>query len=70
MSAPRFTVFAPPHCLTPQLRDNCPHKPGAIPPPWIVAQFPTLGGGMTTGQGRAQAVRLARKIARLLNERA
>lgn len=51
-----------------QLRDNKSNSDmGYIGAQGIVAVFPTVGGGLTTKQDYTQAVKLARKICRMLN---
>lgn len=50
-----------------QLRDNQPDKFRVSSSRGIVAVFPTLGAGYTTWQDSKQALRLARKICKLLN---
>jgi len=57
----RYTVYAPTGCLIPQLRDDRANGLG------IIAVAPTIGGQWATSQGRDQAVRFLRKVARLLN---
>lgn len=61
----RYTVYSAPGSNI-QLRDSKPDKYRKTDR-GIVAVFPTLGGGYVTWQTQLEAMKLARKIARLLN---
>jgi hypothetical protein len=64
MKKKRFTVYSRPG-VTVQLRDS--RKLCDRGEQGIVAVFPTVGCGYTTWQDHDQAVRLARRIVKLLN---
>lgn len=66
----RFSTYELPYQI--QIRDNS-TKPNQFTAfhgqsVGIVAVMQTMGGGFTTSQGHSDAVKLARKICRLLNK--